>query len=407
MTGPIRNYRERGLRLRSILTVGMAVAVLGGPAGAERITRFDGTTLKADVLAIDGERVTFTNDASASMPLDHLWKIECAQPAASVSGLVERVLLDRGDIPAANTTLRDGVCRFEWAGGREAAIPRASVRALLLDAGVAALARDAIARALEKTNAEDQVVAVGQANAVLTINGSVKTVSDKAIDMQYEGQDRTLGRSKVGAVVFGGTGISARISAALPWKVTAAGGARVEGSDARLADGRLTLAVGAGKLDMPWSALQRLEHRGKGAHFLSQMDPVHATGGAVVTLALPWQRDRSAMNLPLRLRGELCETGLGTHAPSELVFEVPEGAQRFMATVGLDEDYGRKGDCVVSVQIDDRDAFRRRLRGTDDPVPVSLEVRGGQRLTLRVDPGENYDMGDHVNWYEARLLTGP
>jgi hypothetical protein len=123
-----------------------------------------------------------------------------------------------------------------------------------------------------------------------------------------------------------------------------------------------------------------------------------------VALALPWQRDRNAMNQPLRLRGAIRETGLGTHAPSELVFDVPEGAKRFLAVVGLDEEYGRGGDCVIVVQVDDREALRRRMSGKDAALPVDIEIRDGRKLTLRAEPGENLDIGDHVNWYDARLL---
>lgn len=387
------------------LLAAVTIAMCAGVVLAERVTRFDGKTLDAEVASIDDQRVVLANNAGGPIPLGELWKIERAQPAMTGSGLVERVILQRGEIPAKECAVQEGVCRFQWVGGREAAIPQAAVRALLMDPGVVALARDAIGLALEKTNATDQVVAIGQDNTVLTIEGSVKAISDKAIELQYKGQDRTLSRSKVGAVVFGRTGTAERVSGALPWKAMAADGAWIEGTDARLAEGVLTLAVGAGKLELPWPAVLRLEHRGKTVRFLSQMDPAQVTGGPVVTLALPWQRDQNAMGRPLRLRGEIRETGLGTHAPSELAFDLPTGAVRFLAVVGLDEEFGRAGDCVVVVLVDDQEKLRQRIRGTDAAIPVDLDVRNGRRLTLRSEPGENLDIGDHVNWYDARLAT--
>ena len=83
---------------------------------------------------------------------------------------------------------------------------------------------------------------------------------------------------------------------------------------------------------------------------------------------------------------------------------MPAGARRFLAVVGLDEEYGKRGDCVVTVLLDDREAFRRRLRGTDKALPADIEVGTARRLTLRAEPGENYDIADHVNWYDARIL---
>jgi len=384
----------------------IAFAVCGCSAAAERLTRIDGSAMDGRVAALDNERVVLTNAAVAAVALDDLWRIDCAPATGTVSGLVERVIFDRGEIPARLLAVSNGVCRFDWMGGREVGIAQAAVRALILAGGTNAAAQEAVARALEKTTDVDQVVAVGQDNAVLTLDGGVKMVGARSIDLQYMEKDRTLSRAKVCAVVFGRTGTTDRAAEALPWKVTLAGGTRMEGDDVRLADGVLTLTLGVGTLDVPWSTVSRVEHRSKTIRFFSQLDPVSATGGAGVGLALPWQRDRSAMNQPLRLRGEIQDTGLGTHAPSELVFDLPAGGQRFLAVVGLDEEFGRHGDCVVVVQVDDREALRRRLRGTDVPAPVDIDVRNGRRLTLRAEPGENLDLGDHVNWYGARLLIG-
>ena len=391
---------------RIFLGAWIAFGVCEWSGAAERLTRLDGSALEAGVVAIDGERVVLTNAAVAAVALDDLWRIDCTPAAAAVSGLVERVILDRGEIPARLATVSNGVCRFDWMGGRDVGITQSVVRALILVGGADAAAQEAVTRALGKTTDEDQVVAVGRDNEVLTFNGSVKMVGASAIDLRYMEKDRTLSRAKVCAVVFGRTGTTDRAAAALPWKVTMTNGTRLEGDEVRLADGVLTMTIGAGTLDFPWSTVYRVEHRGRTIGFLSQMDPVKATGGDGVGLALSWQRDRNAMSQPLRLRGEIHDNGLGMHAPTELVFDLPAGGQKFLAVVGLDEEFGRKGDCVVVVQVDDREALRQRLRGTDKPLPVDIDIRNGRRLTLRVEPGENLDLGDHVNWYGARLLLG-
>ena len=385
-----------------VLAIGASLAVGAGPAAAERLTRIDGATSEITVAMIDGDRVVLTNETAVA--LDDVWRIDRAPASVIATGALQRVVLDRGEIPARRVTVENGICRFDWAGGPDAGITQSVVRALILEAGAVEAAREAAARALEKTTAADQVVALGKDDVVLTIDGCVKTVGTNAIVMQYEGKDRTLGRGKVCAVVFGRTGTTDRASASLPWRATVAGGAWMEGTDARLAAGVLSMTIGEAVLNIPWSMISGVEHRGGNTRFLSRMDPVHVTGGAVVALALSWQRDRNAMGRPLRLRGAIRETGLGMHAPAELVFEVPEGMQRFLAVVGLDEEFGRGGDCVVVVQVDDREALRRRIRGTDEALPVDIRTGGGRRLTLRVEPGESYDLGDHVNWYDARLV---
>jgi hypothetical protein len=382
-----------------ILGAVAALTACGGAWAAERLTRVDGNTAEVAVSAITGERVTL---AAGEVACDDLWRIERMAPSPAASGMVARVLLGVGEIPVSRVVVSNGICRFDWAGGTDAALTQSVVRALLLTTGEAT--REATARALEKTSDADQVVAVGPDNAALVLDGIVKWVGANAILVQYQDKDRTLSRSKVAAVVFGRPGAPARAPGPLPWRAVAAGGASMEGDDVRLADGVLTMTIDAGTLVVPWTQVCSLEHRSKKVSFLARMDPVRTTEGSLVALALPWQRDRNAMNQPLKLRGDIRETGLGTHAPSELVFDVPEGARRFLAVVGLDEEYGRGGDCVIVVQVDDREALRRRMRGNEAAIPVDIELRDGRKLTLRAEPGENLDIGDHVNWYDARLL---
>jgi hypothetical protein len=384
---------------RMILGAVAALAACSGVSAAERLTRIDGNTAEVVVSAITAERVTLANGEVA---FDDLWRIERMAPSAAASGKVARVVLEGGEIPVSRVIVTNGICRFDWVGGNDSALTQSVVRALLLTTGEAT--GEATARALEKVSDVDQVVAVGPDNAALLLDGIVKSVGANAILVQYQDKDRTLSRSKVATVVFGRTEAPARAAGPLPWKATVAGGAWVEGSDVRLADGVLTMTIGASALVIPWSQVCSLEHRSKKVSFLARMDPVRATEGSLVTLALPWQRDRNAMNQPLRLRGASRETGLGTHAPSELVFDVPEGAKRFLAVVGLDEEYGRGGDCVIVVQVDDREALRRRMHGKDAALAVDIEIRDGRKLTLRSESGENLDIGDHVNWYDARLL---
>ena len=397
-----RPVRHCGRRLSSIATACLLIAVAVDPATADRLTGVGGNVIEDTVVAIAGGYITLSN---ATMALDDVWQIVHA-PAASAADLtMERVILQQGEIPARAITLEGGVCRFGWDGGQGGGVPRAAIRALVFEAGAGPGAREALARVLDKRPATDQVLALGPDNAPLPIAGAIAGISTHAVAMNYQGQNRSIARSRVCAAVLAGTGTVARV--ALPWKVVTAGGAWIESADARLAGERLTVDIGDGTLDIPWARVSRLEYRGRRLRFLSELDPVGAVQDAIVTLPLPWQRNRNVMGEPLQLQGETRDRGLGMHAPSELVFNLPEKARRFLAAVGLDERYGRKGDCVVLVLSGDREMFRGRLRGGEAPLAVDVELQTGGRLTVRAEAGENHDLGDHVNWYDARLLFDP
>ena len=44
------------------------------------------------------------------------------------------------------------------------------------------------------------------------------------------------------------------------------------------------------------------------------------------------------------------------------------------------------------------------LRHATGPLRVQVDVRGGRELTLVVDYGAGADVGDHVNWAQARIV---
>jgi hypothetical protein len=125
----------------------------------------------------------------------------------------------------------------------------------------------------------------------------------------------------------------------------------------------------------------------------------------------PWRRNRNVLGEALATGPLASELGLGTHSPQEITFQLPEHAQQFTATVGIDQA-ARGGGCVTCRVFRDRDPGqvlwqREFLRGTDPPVrigPVGLPP--AQRLTLTTEfaherrpaGADPFDVRDHVNW---------
>jgi hypothetical protein len=98
------------------------------------------------------------------------------------------------------------------------------------------------------------------------------------------------------------------------------------------------------------------------------------------------------------------ERGLGTHAPSKVVFEVPEGCSAFYADVGIDEESGDQGTVVFDVAGDGQVlATSGLVFATDDPLPLSADVSGVARLALVVTRGGDGNAFDHADWGNARL----
>ena len=96
--------------------------------------------------------------------------------------------------------------------------------------------------------------------------------------------------------------------------------------------------------------------------------------------------------------------GLGTQAFSLLVFKNSRGFDRFNAVVGIDAETQGRGDCQMVVLGDGIELWSRRVRGSDDPQEIDVDIEGINQISLVVYPGEYFDLGDHANWGNARFV---
>ncbi len=118
---------------------------------------------------------------------------------------------------------------------------------------------------------------------------------------------------------------------------------------------------------------------------------------------------QSCMETPIRIGTRTFDHGLGTHANSEIVLDLPLGARRFESFVGIDNNFdteGKRGSAQFSVEIGGRELLRTpTLKGGDAPLPVSIELPADTReLTLKVDTTPDGPAFDQSDWAEARVI---
>jgi len=115
--------------------------------------------------------------------------------------------------------------------------------------------------------------------------------------------------------------------------------------------------------------------------------------------------NRSVDGKPLLLGGKRFEHGLGTHANS--VFRIALGgkAERFTATVGVDDEVGKQGSVVFKVTGDGKTLWESGvLHGGDPAKDVSVALDGVKKLVLSAGAaGDSINFG-HANWADAKLL---
>lgn len=115
--------------------------------------------------------------------------------------------------------------------------------------------------------------------------------------------------------------------------------------------------------------------------------------------------DRSVEGNTIRLDGRAYGHGVGTHAPSRLLYDIPAGYSMFEARVGVDDETGGRGSVVVSVRLDGRTVYESpRLGGGQPPAVVRISIDGARQLQLEANPTLDGQRHDHVSWAEARLV---
>lgn len=182
-------------------------------------------------------------------------------------------------------------------------------------------------------------------------------------------------------------------------------GERLTGKPLALADGRLRLAWNGRELEVPWDLVRAIESPGEKMLYLSELKPAAEKSEAAVGPIRPPAADRAADGGALRLAGRSYERGLGMRATSEAAYRLDGRWKRFRALAGLDEEAARASrGAIFRVTGDGRKLFEKKLLPGEAPAPVDVEVGGVRELTLALEAGPGFEVGDYGDWADARLL---
>ncbi|MCA9293582.1 MAG: NPCBM/NEW2 domain-containing protein [Phycisphaerales bacterium] len=92
-------------------------------------------------------------------------------------------------------------------------------------------------------------------------------------------------------------------------------------------------------------------------------------------------------------------------SPMRVVYALPADAKRFAGTAALDPNSAPWGDCEFVVAVDGQELLRRRLHEADAFASFNIDVAGGRRLEVRVEPGAFGPIRDRVFIRRGLLLV--
>ena len=189
-----------------------------------------------------------------------------------------------------------------------------------------------------------------------------------------------------------------------------AGGARLQLASLRYSaadkewSGRTTTGM---EVAVATEGLVALDLFGGHTVYLSDMKPLAHAQTGYLGLRWPIGVDAALDGGPLRIGAEVYDKGLSLHAQCRVTYRLGGDFRWFETVVGIDPAAGPKGRARMIVLVDKK-AYPlgegKEQTAEDAPLPVRLDVRDAQELTLVVEYGSFADVQSRVHWGAARLL---
>ena len=120
-------------------------------------------------------------------------------------------------------------------------------------------------------------------------------------------------------------------------------------------------------------------------------------------------RDLSIKGNPITLRGTVYPKGIGTHAVSQIVYNLNGQYTNFLSDVGVDDEVGSNGSVIFQVLADGKQIYNSGiLTGRGTVQHLNLPVSGIKQLTLVASNGVSGSIDyDHADWAGARVVAMP
>jgi len=132
--------------------------------------------------------------------------------------------------------------------------------------------------------------------------------------------------------------------------------------------------------------------------FLDSLEPESASQG--------WgslRKNQSVWEKPMTVNGTRYLRGLGTHAPSRIVYRLDGKYRRFQCWAGA--DWATSPTVTFEVLVDGVKRWESGSMKRDTPAKrVDLDVAGAKTLELVTGDGGNGLASDHADWADAKLL---
>ncbi|HLX11954.1 MAG TPA: NPCBM/NEW2 domain-containing protein, partial [Bacteroidota bacterium] len=134
--------------------------------------------------------------------------------------------------------------------------------------------------------------------------------------------------------------------------------------------------------------------------YLSELEPARATIGWGMIGS-----NRSVSENPISINGKKYAYGVGTHANSDIEYDLHGMYDSFSATVGIDDGNNFKGGSVEFIVMADGKTLWTSgvINKGDAAKSISLNIAGANHLLLRALAASKSIDYDHADWADAKI----
>ncbi|MEX0717083.1 MAG: NPCBM/NEW2 domain-containing protein [Planctomycetaceae bacterium] len=389
----------------------LAAVLLAAPQ--VKLVTLDGEERQGELRGISAIAVTLAGvegaaEGTLETPLANVLEVEFppADPAAQPGPapvLVE--LTDGSRIACADIELAARDATLDTRSAGKLRVPVASVAAIrFVDA--AGPHQETWNELRERDTTRDLLV-VKKEDVLDHLAGVVESVDAKSVQFLFEGNKIPVARDRVFGLIYAGREAAKGEPVC---EVRLAGDDRIKVRALALKDDAIELdLLAGGKATVPVAAVRTLDFSLGKVRFLSQMEPREVKYTPFFDVTWEYRRDSNLDGEPIRIGDQTFRRGLCIHSKTLLRYRLGGEYRRLQALMGIDRAVGRDGDVRVTIggvttTGQARKLFEGDVKGTDDAIPLDLDVSGLRDLEIIVDFGGNLDIADHLSLGDARVI---
>ncbi len=422
------------MRNRNLLLLPAALLLALPAVAAEPIVSarpLEGESVSGRLVELEPAKIKLSSGATSHEiePAKLMW-IDFLAPAVLSKPSIWIDFLDGSRASAISYVAREGKATIGLASGQLLEVSTRSIRTVRFKEQSSELAlqwreittstasgdiivtRKTSTRVIEQGENEPRTVTE---QALDQLEGTIHDVATDVVRFELDGEKVPIRREKLEGLVYYQP---ARRDFSSPLcRLHDAAGSTWLLRDAKLANNRLSITtLGNLSLELPLNVLTKLDYSVGNVAFLSDLEPDSGGGEIAVSLqpaAMGYKFSRvfQLRNRPplgtdsFRIGGQRFENGLSLHSPLKLVYRVPDGFKKLQATVGVDDSVVASGRFNLVVLGDGKELSRHAFMAETPRQPESLlfNVAGIRRVTILLESADGQDIGDQLNFCEARF----